>query len=94
VNFSVQKYHSPFLRLSAISSGVSCRKRDRTEGAGEDTDPLAVGALFDELGAVDAAVDAVGPAVGWCDRDGKRDIGAWFTKLARCSNARAKLMAN
>jgi hypothetical protein len=73
---------------------VNHRKRDRTEGAGDDTDPLVAGAQFDGPGAVDAAVDATGPAVGWRDRDGKRDIGAWFTKLARCSNARAKLMAN
>jgi hypothetical protein len=73
---------------------VSHRKRDRTEGASEDADPLAAGARFDEPGAVDAAADAAGPAIGWRDRDGKRDTGAWFTKLARHSNARAKLMAN
>jgi hypothetical protein len=84
----------PFLRLSAISSGVSRRKRDRTEGAGEDAEPLAAGARFNEPGAVDVAADTAGPAIVWRDRDGKRDTGAWFTTLARRSNARAKLMAN
>jgi hypothetical protein len=73
---------------------VRRRNRDRTEGAGEGTNPLAAGTRFDEPGVVDAAADAAGPAVGWRDRDGKRDIGAWFTKVARRSNARAKLMAN
>jgi hypothetical protein len=73
---------------------VSRRKCDRTEGAGEDADPLATSARVDEPGAVDATADAAGPTIVWRDRDGKRDTGAWFTKLARHSNACAKLMAN
>jgi hypothetical protein len=73
---------------------VSHRKCDRTEGADEDVDPLAAGAQFDEPGAVDAAANVAGPAVVWRDRARKGDTGAWFTKLACRSNARAKLMAN
>jgi hypothetical protein len=73
---------------------VSQRKHERTEGAREDADPLDTGARVDEPIAVDAAVDAAGPAIIWRDHDGKRDTGAWFTKLARRSNARAKLMVN
>jgi hypothetical protein len=72
---------------------VSRRNRDRTEGAGDGTDPLADGARADEPGAVDDAADAIGPAVCWRDLGENRDIDAWVTTVARRSNARAKLMA-
>jgi hypothetical protein len=72
---------------------VRRRNRDRTEGVGEGTDPLADGTRFAVLGAVDAAADAIGPDVCWRDRGGNRDIGAWVTMVVRRSNARARLMA-
>jgi hypothetical protein len=80
------------LRLSAISSGVRWRKRDRVIAVGDDIDTLAASVGVMEL--VPVYAKAVATAFVWRKCGGKRFARAGVATLAWRSNARAKLMAD